>query len=77
MATIRSRKLKQEVNIPENVRREEVGWILCNSADDVCYSPCRLTYEELLFCLAHEDRSTGIAKLKREARKRGISLSGS
>lgn len=74
MAKIRSRIFKTEVDLPAGVRHEEVGWILCNSADDVCYSPERLTHDELLFCLEHEDRSTGLAKLKREARKRGIKL---
>lgn len=53
---------------------EAVGWILDNSCGDPNYDANipRLTDEELIFCLEHEDRKTGEDKLKKEAMKRGF-----
>ncbi|GBF35432.1 chromosome partitioning protein ParB [Desulfocucumis palustris] len=51
-----------------------VGWILNNSCGDINYNTNipLLTDEELIYCLEHEDRTSGMQKLLREAKKRGM-----
>lgn len=52
--------------------REAVKWILNNSCGDNNYDPSRLTDEELMFCLEHEERKSGMKKLVAESMKRGF-----
>jgi len=51
-----------------------INWILNNSCSDVNYSGNipHLTDEELIYCLKHEKRVSGLRKLQSEARKRGL-----
>lgn len=74
MPTIISRRYMKNVKLPPDVSKEAISWSLHNSVDDPGYQPAKLTNAELIFCLEHEIRKTGLAKLKREAKKRGISI---
>lgn len=51
-----------------------VGWILDNSCGDSNYKSNipQLSKEALLYCLCKENRKTGFAKLKEEAKRRGF-----
>ncbi|OPY62250.1 MAG: Chromosome-partitioning protein Spo0J [Pelotomaculum sp. PtaU1.Bin065] len=53
-----------------------VGWILHNSVGDINYDTNipRLTDDELIHCLRHEERKSGLTKLMAEARRRGIQM---
>lgn len=69
---IRSRVLGCDVELPPGVRREEIGWILYNSTGDISYNPKRLNCDEIMFCIEHEDRKSGLTKLLSEARRREL-----
>lgn len=53
---------------------DRTEWILKNSCSDINYRTTvpELTDEELIYCLKHEKRTTGLKLLVAEARKRGI-----
>lgn len=53
---------------------KNVDWILHNSVTDPNYDNWvpRLTDEELLYCLERERRKSGLAKLRAEAKRRGL-----
>lgn len=70
MATIISRKLMREVELPSGVSEKAISWSLHNSVDDPGYDPTKLNDAELALCLEHEVRITGLKKLEREAKKR-------
>lgn len=53
---------------------KNTDWILKNSVGDPNYAGCLklLTDEELIYCLKNERRTSGQAKLRAEARRRGL-----
>lgn len=61
-----------------NIMTDAVDWVLLNSVDDPNYSENlrRLTHDELLYCLINEHRKSSLARLTREAKRRGLVIVG-